>query len=108
MIQIKGQTLALPIWGAIVHFTETVDWDLPKGNLSWFVRMSQDHTFYNVSIVDVDLRGVDTLTAMADILSETGMFLGTLNLQQVIMRYVKLPDGQPLCAKLSEGIPRTG
>ena len=34
-----------------MHITETVDWDSPKGDVSQFVRMTQDHTNYNMSLI---------------------------------------------------------
>jgi hypothetical protein len=37
---IKEHKLTTPIWGGHVHLTETVKWDSPKGNVSWFVWMS--------------------------------------------------------------------
>jgi hypothetical protein len=39
---IKEHKLTAPIWGGHAHLTKTVDWDSPKGNVSWFVQMSQD------------------------------------------------------------------
>jgi hypothetical protein len=50
---IKEHKLVAPIWGGHAHITETVDWDSPKGDLSRFVRMSQDHTCYNMSAISV-------------------------------------------------------
>ncbi len=50
---IKEHKLAAPIWDSHTHITETVDWDSPKGDLSRFVRMSQDHTCYNMSVISV-------------------------------------------------------
>jgi hypothetical protein len=55
---IKDHSLAAPIWGGHAHITETVDWDSPKGDLSRFVRMSQDHTCYNMSVIGVKVRGI--------------------------------------------------
>ena len=52
---IKEHKLAAPIWDGHAHITETVDWDSPKGDLSRFVRMSQDHTCYNMSVISVEV-----------------------------------------------------
>ena len=50
---IKDVKLAVHIWGGHTHITETIDWDSPKGNVSQFVQMLQDHTNYNMSLVSV-------------------------------------------------------
>jgi hypothetical protein len=49
----KERKLAAPIWGGHVHITKTVDWDSPKGDVSCFIRMSQDHMCYNMSVISV-------------------------------------------------------
>ncbi len=50
---IKDMKLAVRIWGGHTHITETVDWDSPKGDVSRFIRMSQDHTNYNMSLISI-------------------------------------------------------
>jgi hypothetical protein len=100
---IKEQSLAAPIWGAHAHITETVDWDSPKGDLSRFVRMSQDHTCYNMSVISIEVRSITDIDKTADIYCPTsGKKLGKLSLQQALMRYLKLQDGSPLCAEIHQ------
>jgi hypothetical protein len=48
---IKDNNLAARIWDGHTRITETVDWDSPKGDVSQFVRMTQDHTNYNMSLI---------------------------------------------------------
>jgi hypothetical protein len=55
---IKERKLTTPIWGGHAHITKTVDWDSPKGNVSQFVWMSQDHMCYNMSVVSAEVRGI--------------------------------------------------
>ncbi len=64
---IKEHKLMAPIWGGHAHITETVDWDSPKGDLSHFVRMSQDHTCYNMSVTRVKVRGFADIDKTANI-----------------------------------------
>jgi hypothetical protein len=52
---IKEHKLTAPIWGGHAHITKKVDWDSPKGDLSRFVRMSQDHTCDNMSVISVEV-----------------------------------------------------
>ncbi len=100
---IKEHSLAAPIWGGHAHITETVDWDSPKGDLSHFVRMSQDHTCYNMSVISVKVRGITNIDKTADIYCPTsGEKLGKLSLWQALMRYLKLQDGSPLCAEIHQ------
>jgi hypothetical protein len=74
---IKEHKLTTPIWGGHAHLTETVDWDSPKGNVSQFVWMSQDHMCYNMSVVSVEVGGITDLNALADVLCpESGDVLG--------------------------------
>ena len=53
---IKDMKLAVCIWDGHTHITEMVDWDSPKGDISRFVRMLQDHTNYNMSLICIQLR----------------------------------------------------
>ncbi len=86
-----------------MHITETVDWDSPKGDLSCFVRMSQDHTCYNMSVISIEVRGFTNIDKTSDIYCPTsGEKLGKLLLQQALIRYLKLQDGSPLCAEIHQ------
>jgi hypothetical protein len=98
---IKEHKLAAPIWGGHAHVTETVDWDSPKGDLSRFVRMSQDHTCYNMSVISVEVQGIFDINKTATIYCPTlGDRLGKLLLRQTLIKYLKLPEGSPLCTKI--------
>jgi hypothetical protein len=100
---IKEHKLTAPIWGGHAHITETVDWDSPKGDLSCFVRMSQDHTCYNMSVTSVKVRGIADIDKTANIYCPTsGNRLGELLLRQTLMRCLKLRDGSPLCTEIHQ------
>jgi hypothetical protein len=100
---IKKHSLAAPIWGGHAYITETVDWDSPKGDLSRFVRMSQDHTCYNMSVISIKVCDITDIDKTADIYCPTsGEKLGKLLLRQALMRYLKLQDGSPLCAEIHQ------
>jgi hypothetical protein len=100
---IKEHKLTAPIWGSHAHITETVDWDSPKGDLSHFVRMSQDHTCYNMSVTSIKLRDIADIDKMANIYCLTsGNRLGELLLWQTLMRYLKLLNGSPLCTEIHQ------
>jgi hypothetical protein len=90
---IKEHKLTTPIWGGHAHLTKTVDWDSPKGDVSQFVRMSQDHMGYNMSVVSIEVCGITDLDALADMLCpESGDVLGRLSLQETLMKYLKLKE----------------
>jgi hypothetical protein len=100
---IKERKLAASIWGGHAHITEMVDWDSPKGDLSYFFRMSQDHTCHNMSVISVEVRGIANVDKTADIYCPTsGNKFGQLSLWQTLMRYLKLHDGSPLCAEIHQ------
>ncbi len=100
---IKEHKLTAPIWGGHAHITETVDWDSPKGDLSHFVRMSQDHMCYNMSVTSVEERGIANIDKMANIYCPTsGDRLSELLLWQTLMRYLKLHYGSPLCTEIHQ------
>jgi hypothetical protein len=100
---IKEHKLAAPIWGGHAHITEPVDWDSPKGDLSRFGRMSQDHKCYNMSIISVKVQGISDIKKTATIYCPTlGGRLGELSLRQTLMKYSKLPDGSPLCTEIHQ------
>jgi hypothetical protein len=70
-----------PNLGGHAHLIKTVDWDSPKGNISQFVGMSQDHMCYNMIVVSVEVRDIMDLDASADVLCpESGNILGQLSL----------------------------
>jgi hypothetical protein len=99
----KEHKLTALIWDGHAHITKTVDWDSPKGDLSHFVRISQDHTCYNMSVTCIKVRGIANIDKMANIYCPTsGDRLGKLLLQQTLMRYLKLHNGSPLCAEIHE------
>jgi hypothetical protein len=82
---------------------ETVDWDSPKADVCRFVRMSQDHTNHNMSLISVQVKGITDLEATADVMCpESGNVIGRLSLRQTLLKYLKLPDGNPMCAKLHQ------
>jgi hypothetical protein len=84
---IKEHKLAASIWGGHAHITETVDWDSPKGDLSRFVRMSQDHSCYNMSVISVKVQGISNINKTATIYCPTsGDRLGELLLRQTLMK----------------------
>ena len=60
---IKDKKLAVCIWGGHTHITEMVDWDSPKGDVSQFVRMMQDHTNSNMSLISFQVNGITNLEA---------------------------------------------
>jgi hypothetical protein len=96
---IKDNKLAAHIWGGHTHITETVDWDSLKGDVTRFVRMSQDHTNYNMSHISVQVKGITELEASAEVMSpDTGNVIGCLSLRQTLLKYLKLPDSNPMCA----------
>jgi hypothetical protein len=68
---IKEHKLAAPIWGGHAHITETGNWDSPKGGLSRFVRMSQDHTCYDMSVISIEVKGIANVDKIADIYCPT-------------------------------------
>jgi hypothetical protein len=100
---IKENKLTVPIWGGHTHITETVDWDSPKGDVSRFVRMPQDHTNYNMSLIRVQVKGITDLEASAEVkCPESGDVLGHLSLRQTLLKYLKFPDGNPMCTELHQ------
>ena len=104
---IKNNKLAVRIWGGHTHITETVNWDSPKGDVSRFVRMSQDHTNYNMSLISVQVKGITDLDASAEVMCpDSGNLIGYLSLRQTLMKYLKLPDGNPMCAELHQRGPQ--
>jgi hypothetical protein len=104
---IKEHKLTTPIWGGHAHLTKTVDWDSPKGNISLFVRMSQDHMCYNLSVVSIEVSGIIDLDALADVpRPESGNILGQLSLQEILMKYLKLKNGNPMAAELHQRGPQ--
>ncbi len=65
---VKDWRLTAPVWGGHAHITGTVDWDSPKGDVSRFVRMAQDHMCYNMSVVSAEVHGITDLDALAEVI----------------------------------------
>jgi hypothetical protein len=104
---IKDTKLAVQIWGGHTHITETVDWGSPKGDVNQFVQMSQDHTNYNMSLTSVQVKGITDLDASAKVICpDSGNMLGYLSLHQTLLKYLKLPDGNPMRAELHQRGPQ--
>ena len=61
---VKDWQLTAPVWGGHAHITRTVDWDSPKGDVSQFVRMAQDHMCYNMSVVSAEVHGIMDLGSL--------------------------------------------
>jgi hypothetical protein len=65
--------------------------------------MSQDHTCYNMSVISVKVQGISNIDKTATIYCpSSGDRLGKLLLRQTLMKYLKLPDGSPLCAEIHQ------
>ena len=104
---IKDMKLAVRIWGGHTHITETVDWDSSKGDVSRFVRMSQDHTNYNMSLISIQVKGITNLESSAEVTCpESGNVIGHLSLRQTLLKYLKFQDGNPMCAELHQRGPQ--
>jgi hypothetical protein len=104
---IKDKKLVVRIWGGHTHITEMVDWDSPKGYVSQFVRMSQDHTNYSMSLISVQVKGITNLEASAEVsCPESGNVIGRLSLRQNQLKYLKLQDSNPMCAELHQRGPQ--
>jgi hypothetical protein len=104
---IKDKKLAVCIWGGHTHITETVDWDSPKGDVSRFVWISQDHTNYNMSLSSVQVKGITNLKASAEVTCpESGNVIRHLSLCQTLLKYLKFQDGIPMCAELHQHGPQ--
>ena len=103
----QGYELAVRIWGGHTHITEMVDWDSPKGDVSQFVRMSQDHTNYNMSLISIQVKGIPNLEASTEVTCpKSGNVIGHLSLCQTLLKYLKLQDGNPMCAELHQHGPQ--
>ncbi len=60
-----------------MHITGTVNWGSPKGDVSQFVRMSQDHMCYNMNVVSAEVQGIiDLDTSVEVIYPQSGETLG--------------------------------
>jgi hypothetical protein len=104
---IKECKLTTPVWGGHAHITETVNWDSSKGDVSWFVRMFQDHMCYNMSVVSAEVQGITDLDASTEVICpQSGETLGQLSLRETLMKYLKLKDGTPLVAELHQQGPQ--
>jgi hypothetical protein len=68
--------------------------------------MPQDHMCYGMSMVSVKVRGITDLNATAEVLCpESGNVLGHLSLQETLMKYLKLHNGNPMVAELHQRGP---
>jgi hypothetical protein len=86
---------------------EMVNWDSLKGDVSQFVRMLQDHTNYNMSLISVQVKGITNLKALTEVTCpESGNVIGRLPLRQTLLKYLKLLDGNPMCAELHQRGPQ--
>jgi hypothetical protein len=60
-----------------------------------------------MSVISIEVRGILDLEASAEILCPTtGNVLRHLSLQQTLMKYFKLQDGNPMCAELHQRGPQ--
>jgi len=65
--------------------------------------MSQDHTNYNMSLISVQVNGITDLDASAEVTRPaSGNVIGRLSLCQTLLKYLKLPDGNPMCTELHQ------
>ncbi len=104
---IKERKLTTLVWGGHAHIMETVAWDSPKSNVSRFVRMSQDHRCYNMSVVSAEVQGITDLDASAEVICpQPEETLGQLSLRDTLMKYLTLKDGSPLVAELHQRGPQ--
>ncbi len=104
---VKYWRLTAPVWGGHVHITGTVDWDSPKGNVSQFIRMAQDHMCYNMSVVSAEVHGITDLDALAEVICpQSGDTLGHSSLRETLMKYLKQKDGTLLVAELHQCRPQ--
>jgi hypothetical protein len=86
---IKDNKLAARIWGGHTHIPEMVDWDSLKGDVSQFVRMSQDHRNYNMSLISVQVKGITDLEALAEVTCpDSGNVIERLSLRQTLLKYL--------------------
>ncbi len=104
---IKDWRLTTPVCGGHAHITGMVDWDSPKGNVSQFVRMAQDHMCYNMSVVSTEVHRITDLDASAEVICpQSGDTLGRLSLRETLMKYLKQKDGTPLVTELHQRKPQ--
>jgi hypothetical protein len=69
--------------------------------------MSQDHMCYNMSVVSVKVRGITDLGTTAEVLCpESGNVLGHLSLQETLMKYLKMHNGNPMVTELHQRGPQ--
>ncbi len=62
---------------------------------------------YNMSVVSVEVHGITDLNALVDMLCpESGDILGQSSLQEILMKYLKLKDGNPMVAELHQRGPQ--
>ncbi len=104
---VKDWQLTAPVWGGHAHIAGTVNWNSPKGNVSQFVRMAQDHMCYNMRVVSAEVHGITDLDASAEVICpQSGDTLGRLSLRETLMKYFKQKDGTPLVTELHQRGPQ--
>ena len=61
----------------------------------------------NMSLISVQVKGITDLEASAEVTCpESGNVIGRLSLRQTLLKYLKLPDGNPMCAELHQRGPQ--
>jgi hypothetical protein len=69
--------------------------------------MSQDHMCYNMSVVSGKVCGIMDLVAMVEVLCpKSGNVLSHLSLQETLMKYLKMHNGNPMVAELHQRGPQ--
>jgi hypothetical protein len=62
---------------------------------------------YNMSVVSVEVHGIMDLDTAADVLCpESGNVLGQLSLQETLIKYLKVKDGNPMVTELHQRGPQ--
>ena len=60
-----------------------------------------------MSLISVQVKGITDLEASAEVTCpESGNVIGRLSLRQILLKYLKLPDGNPMCAELHQRGPQ--
>jgi hypothetical protein len=104
---VKERRLTTPVWGGHAHIPGTANWDSPKGDVSRFIRMAQDHMCYNMSVVSTEVQGIMDLDASVEaICPQSRATLGSLSLRETLIKYLKQKDGNPLVAELHQCGPQ--
>ena len=60
-----------------------------------------------MSLISVQVKGITNLGASAEVTCpESGNVIGHLSLCQTLLKYLKLQDGNPMCAELHQRGPQ--